>query len=101
MWGRKDDPEEGPQPDSSQFPETRPHPTAASRDAEPAVVSGCHISKSIQIKGDISSKQAIQVDGVVEGKIELEGADLRVGQSGTVRADVSARSDRNRGCCPG
>ena len=79
MWGRKDDPKEGPQP-------VRP------RAAEPAGVSEYHIGKSIQIKGDVSSKEDLQVDGVVEGKIELKGADLRVGQTGTVRADVSARS---------
>ena len=102
MWGRKDDPKEGPQPEFSRLPDTKPIPTAVPRapephparprTAEPARVSGSHIGKSIQLKGDVSSKEDLNIDGVVEGRIELEGVDLRVGQTGTVRADVSART---------
>lgn len=102
MWGRKDDPKETPPAEPSRTPEGQPPITTAQRapesrptrppSAEPARLSGSHIGKSIQFKGEISGKEDLLVDGVVEGKVELDGADLQVGQTGTIRADATART---------
>ena len=48
------------------------------------------IGSTIKIKGDISGEENLVIEGKVEGTVSLKGHDLSVGQSGEVRADVTA-----------
>ena len=50
------------------------------------------IGKSITIKGDISGSEDIVIEGSVEGKIELPGNLLTVGENGHVRAEINAKT---------
>jgi cytoskeletal protein CcmA (bactofilin family) len=43
------------------------------------------------IRGQVRSGEHIQVDGELEGGLQLPGYDLMVGAQGRVRADVAAR----------
>jgi cytoskeletal protein CcmA (bactofilin family) len=49
------------------------------------------IGKGMIIRGQVRSGEHIQVDGEVEGGLQLPGYDLTVGAQGRVRADVAAR----------
>ncbi len=49
------------------------------------------IGKGMIIRGQIRSAEHIQVDGEIEGGLQLPGYDLTVGAQGRVRADVAAR----------
>jgi cytoskeletal protein CcmA (bactofilin family) len=48
------------------------------------------IGPTIKISGDISGEENLAIEGKVEGTINLKGHDLSVGQSGEVRADITA-----------
>ncbi len=49
------------------------------------------IGKSVTIRGELTGKEDIYVDGVVEGTIALPEGRLTVGPNAHVRADVVAR----------
>jgi cytoskeletal protein CcmA (bactofilin family) len=49
------------------------------------------IGKSVTIRGEISGKEDLYMDGVVEGTISLPESQLSVGPNARVLADVSAR----------
>jgi cytoskeletal protein CcmA (bactofilin family) len=49
------------------------------------------VGASLHIKGEISGNEDLQVDGSIEGSIQLEERKLTVGASGKVTADVVAR----------
>ena len=49
------------------------------------------IGPRIKINGDISGDEDLVVEGKVEGKIDLEGHRVEIGQTGQVKADVSAK----------
>ncbi len=51
-----------------------------------------NIGKSITIKGDLSGNEDLQIEGTVEGRIDLPNNQLTVGAEGRVRADVHAKS---------
>jgi cytoskeletal protein CcmA (bactofilin family) len=50
-----------------------------------------NIGKSISIKGDLTGDEDIQVEGTVEGRIDLPNNQLTVGAEGRVRAEVHAK----------
>ena len=50
-----------------------------------------HVGKSLRIKGELSGREDLYVDGQVEGNIELQGNTLTVGPNGQVHANVSAK----------
>ena len=49
------------------------------------------IGRSVTIQGDVTGKEDVYVDGVVEGTIALPENRLTVGPNAQVRADVKAR----------
>jgi cytoskeletal protein CcmA (bactofilin family) len=49
------------------------------------------IGKAITIRGELSGKEDVYLDGLVEGTISLPESQLTVGQSARVQADVSVR----------
>ncbi|MGV6807970.1 MAG: bactofilin family protein [bacterium] len=50
------------------------------------------IGSSIVIKGEVSGDEDLTIDGKVEGSVKLPGHALSVGSSGTVDADVEAKT---------
>jgi cytoskeletal protein CcmA (bactofilin family) len=51
-----------------------------------------NIGKSITIKGDLSGNEDLQVDGNVEGRVDLPSNQLTIGAEGKVKADVHAKA---------
>ncbi|MDM3870320.1 polymer-forming cytoskeletal protein [Porticoccus sp. W117] len=52
------------------------------------------IGSTIHIKGDISGGENLVIDGKVDGTIDLSSHELSVGKSGTVKADITAKTVR-------
>lgn len=50
-----------------------------------------NIGKSITIKGDLSGNEDLQIDGTVEGRIDLPNNQLTIGAEGRVKAEVQAK----------
>jgi cytoskeletal protein CcmA (bactofilin family) len=55
------------------------------------------IAQGIRIKGEITGKEDLFIDGTLEGKLDLGNASVTVGPNGKVKADVSAREVIVRG----
>jgi len=55
------------------------------------------ITQGIRIKGDITGKEDLFVDGTLEGKLDLGNASVTVGPNGKVKASISAREVIVRG----
>ncbi len=49
------------------------------------------LGKSVVVKGEIHSREALTIEGEVEGSIEMGGQRLTVAPDGNVRASVKAR----------
>src|SRR5262245_47442001 len=55
------------------------------------------ITQGIRVKGEITGKEDLFVDGTLEGKLDLGNASCTVGPNGKVKADISAREVVVRG----
>jgi cytoskeletal protein CcmA (bactofilin family) len=51
-----------------------------------------NIGKSVIIKGELSSREDLTIDGQVEGKIELKDHTLTIGSTGKTKAEVFAKT---------
>lgn len=66
--------------------------TAPARSFEPDVPRGtATIGKSVNIKGQIVSKEDLVIDGTVEGTVEAQENRVTVGPNGRVVANIKAR----------
>ena len=50
------------------------------------------IGQSVVIKGELSAKEDLTIEGQVEGKIEMEQNMLTVGVNGRIKAQVLAKA---------
>src|SRR5882724_1293728 len=110
MW-RKDEvkPQSAPQPTApanTSFPQGSTASAPVSAPAQNIPVSAplpvspraaACISQGIRIKGEITGKEDLFVDGTLEGKLDLGNASVTIGPNGKVKADVSAREVVVRG----
>jgi cytoskeletal protein CcmA (bactofilin family) len=55
------------------------------------------LTSGIRIKGELSGKSELLIDGELEGKIRLMESTVTVGASGRVKSDISAREIAVRG----
>lgn len=116
MWRKQDEPkattpspeakvpvsnEHTSAPASSPVSASVPAPTQA---APPSNVSprqatepAGHLTSSVVIKGEISGREDLFIDGEVQGKIRLEDGRVTIGPNGRVSADVQAREIVVRG----
>ena len=76
-------------PGAGARPATRP-PAPPSPAAAPAARPAT-IGSSISIKGDISGKEDLVIEGRVEGAVELGEYNVTVGNSGKVAADIHGK----------
>ena len=51
-----------------------------------------NIGKSISIKGDLTGNEDLEIEGKVEGKVELPNNQLTIGANGSVQAEVKAKA---------
>ena len=51
-----------------------------------------NIGKSVIIKGELSSREDLTIDGRVEGKIELKDHTLTIGSTGKTKANIFAKT---------
>jgi cytoskeletal protein CcmA (bactofilin family) len=67
-----------------------PTPDPRPRMPEPNSRGIAMIGKTISIKGDISGDENLVIEGRVDGAVHLKNNDLTVGQSGHVKANLTA-----------
>ena len=78
-------------------PETRPAEAAPSKPAPPALAPGaargtpCVVGVKTVVKGEIGGDEDVVVEGTVEGQVRI-AKDLRIAQTGSVKANISAYS---------
>jgi cytoskeletal protein CcmA (bactofilin family) len=74
-----------------------PAPSQATRAPSPSFPSAArsgeagHLTKSLVIKGEITGREDLFIDGEVQGKIRIEEGVVTVGPSGRVNAEIVAR----------
>ena len=66
---------------------TSPSP---SRSAISASRSSARLGSSLQIKGEISGSESLEIDGTVEGPISLNGHELIVGSTAQLNSEIHA-----------
>ena len=49
------------------------------------------IGQGIRIKGEVSGKEDLFLDGFLEGKLDVSGATVTIGPNGKIKADIVAR----------
>ncbi len=98
MWKRLDDSEGAEAPVRASSPAvergpTEPHaPADRSRPQQAAAAGVPNIGESIVIKGELTGSEDLQIDGTVEGTIDLRQHQLTIGPGGRINAAVSAKS---------
>ncbi len=80
MW-KKSEPE-------TTVPQPQPQPVAPPRAPAQTTSQRALIGPSIEIKGDLTGGEDLQVEGRVEGKIDLRRHNVTIGKSGRVHADI-------------
>lgn len=104
MWRKQDEPKA---PSPSAQTTLKPVPSASPSPATNQTVSVAtpplstppagHLTRLLVVKGEITGKDDLFVDGEVQGKILLEAGKLTIGPDGRVTADVEAREVVVRG----
>ncbi len=94
MWRkRQDEPEMVPR--ETPVAALEPKPAAAGKPPaegkKPMASTNTQIGQTVALKGEISARENLLIDGEVEGSIELQEASLTVGQHGRVTADIRAK----------
>jgi cytoskeletal protein CcmA (bactofilin family) len=74
---------------ASNVPFTPPAPAAA-RPTTSASRSSARLGSSLQIKGEITGSEDLQIDGIVEGPIFLDGHALTVGSMAQLKSEIHA-----------
>lgn len=83
MAWKRNEPESPETPSYAPRPESQPAPAGGRR--ERAVIGA-----SITIHGDLSGEEDLTIHGRVEGKVDVKGNSVTIGESGRVKADVYA-----------
>src|SRR5437879_7017175 len=102
MWGNKKPESQQPSPFGGRTtnpPKAAPAPwegnTAMSSDAMKLGATSdratARLGASLQVKGEISGDEDLQIDGTVEGLVNLQDRKLTVGTAAKVTADIAAR----------
>ena len=73
----------------------------AAASAPATTPAAASISQGIKIKGEVSGKEDLFIDGILEGKLDLAGASVTIGPNGQVKADIVAREIVVRGSVTG
>jgi cytoskeletal protein CcmA (bactofilin family) len=91
MWSKQQTLTETPAPSPAQPPASTVIPfTAPARSAISASRSSARLGSSLQIKGEITGSEDLQIDGIVEGPISLSGHELTVGSTAQLNSEIRA-----------
>jgi cytoskeletal protein CcmA (bactofilin family) len=78
----------GPESGSPVTPISAP---SAVRPGSPTARNSARLGSSLQIKGQITGTEDLQIDGIVEGSISLRGHELTVGSTAQLKSEINAR----------
>jgi cytoskeletal protein CcmA (bactofilin family) len=94
MWSKQQQLAEVPGVSPAPKPESAVTPFSAPstvRSSNPAPRSSARLGSSLQIKGQITGTEDLQIDGIVEGAISLRGHELTVGSTAQLKSEIDAR----------
>lgn len=95
MWSKQQTTAEPPvaspaqAPASNTTPYTSPAPSA-SRSASSTSRGSSRLGSSVQVKGEITGSEDLQIDGIVEGPVSLQGHELIIGATAQVNSEIHA-----------
>ena len=89
MWSKQQTLEEAPAPSRASNPSFAA-PTSTTRSAISSPRTSARLGSSVQVRGEITGSEDLQIDGVVEGPILLEGHQLIVGATAQVKSEIQA-----------
>jgi cytoskeletal protein CcmA (bactofilin family) len=92
MWSKQQSQSDSPAPASTAKPSvaTFSNPPAPALSPSPAR-SSARIGSGLQIKGQITGTEDLQIDGKVDGPISLRGHSLTVGPAAQLTSEINAR----------
>jgi cytoskeletal protein CcmA (bactofilin family) len=93
MWTKQQTLEETPESSPVQTPAsnvTAFNAPSAPRSSVAVYRSSARLGSSLQIKGEITGSEDLQVDGIVDGPISLSGHELTVGPTAQLNSEVHA-----------
>lgn len=93
MWRKQDE----PKPSSPATTPVSELPRSLGAPPEPAGSAAGTLSKSISIKGEVTGREDLFIDGEVQGSIRITDGNVTVGPNGRVTADIEAREIIVRG----
>jgi len=92
MWTKQSQPEPpSPSPAPWQPPSSPVNTATAARPTSPAARNVACLGATLEVSGQLSGQEDLQIDGKVEGPISLEGQRLTVGRTGKLISEVTAR----------
>lgn len=95
MWNSRQSQNEPPAATPAPTPASQnsynPSTNVSSRPSAPTARNLACLGATIEIKGQISGDEDLQVDGKVTGPIQLGGQKLTVGRTGQLNSEISAR----------
>ena len=101
MWRKQEEPKpSSPASDLVVSPAPEHPRSLAAQPIEPGASAG-NVSKAISIKGEITGREDLFIDGEVQGSIHITDGSVTVGPNGRVTADIEAREIAVRGMIKG
>lgn len=95
MWNSRQSQNEAPSASPAQAPSSQssyaPNAAPSSRPSAPTARNLACLGATIEVKGQISGDEDLQVDGKVTGPVQLGGQKLTVGRTGQLNSEISAR----------
>jgi len=89
MWSKQQTLEEAPAPSRASNPSFAA-PTSTTRSAISSPRTSARLGSSVQVRGEITGSEDLQIDGVVEGPIFLQGHQLIVGATAQLKSEIQA-----------
>ncbi len=96
MWRKQDEPKPSPPAPDPVVSASRPSPSHELLPGESRAAVG-NVTEGLSIKGEITGREDLFIDGEVEGSIHLTDGNVTVGPKGRVTADIEAREIIVRG----
>lgn len=94
MWSKQQTLAEAPAPSPAASPASNltssTAPTSATRSTISAPRTSARLGSSVHVKGEISGAEDLQIDGIVEGPIFLQGHELIVGATAQLKSEIQA-----------
>ena len=89
-WKRqRNEPEAPPAPRQTH---EAPRSAAPQSKRESGMEQIVNIGQSVQIKGELTGKEDLTIDGIVDGRINLKDHDLTIGANGRITAEIHAKN---------